>query len=245
MIKLVSVNIERSKHLECVLPFLEKENADVVCVQELMEYDIPALENATASPCFFTPTSHHPAEGKQGLEGLGIFSSAPLKHSEVFFYVGNGLPEREFDDTDIHTKHDTQGHAVVHIDINKNGTTFRIANTHFTWTPNGDADDYQREDVKKFLAALEPLGEFVLCGDFNAPRIIEGNPGEIFSAIAAKYTDNIPAHYTTSIDKDLHRAGDLQLMVDGLFSTPTYRVSNVELRGGISDHMAIIAQVEA
>jgi hypothetical protein len=32
-------------------------------------------------------------------------------------------------------------------------------------------------------------------------------------------------------------------MVDGLFSTPGYLVSDVELHSGVSDHMAITANV--
>ena len=32
-------------------------------------------------------------------------------------------------------------------------------------------------------------------------------------------------------------------MVDGLFTTPTYRALNVKLIDGISDHMAIVAEI--
>ncbi len=73
--------------------------------------------------------------------------------------------------------------------------------------------------------------------------------------IAAKYKDNIPAEYVWSLDMGLHRAanGGLQegaaaqglpgLMVDGLFSTPEYTISDVRMHDGISDHCAIVAQV--
>jgi|GEM_PF-5115909 hypothetical protein len=37
MIRFVSLNIERSKHLDLVIPFLQAQNADVVCLQELMD----------------------------------------------------------------------------------------------------------------------------------------------------------------------------------------------------------------
>jgi endonuclease/exonuclease/phosphatase family metal-dependent hydrolase len=125
-------------------------------------------------------------------------------------------------------------------EIEKEGETFRVATTHFTWTPDGSADDYQRADVKKLLAILGGMGEFVLTGDFNAPR-----GGEIFGTLAEKYKDNVPSHYTTSIDGALHRAGPLELMVDGIFSTPGYAVSDVELVAGVSDHKAIVATVSS
>ena len=83
-----------------------------------------------------------------------------------------------------------------------------------------------------------------MCGDFNAPR-----GGEIFSALATRWHDNIPGTYHTSLDLSLHKAGKVDgerlatLMVDGLFTTPGYRTSRVELVPGVSDHCAIVAEV--
>ncbi len=37
--KLISLNIELNRHHELVLPFLKSQNADVVCLQELLEED--------------------------------------------------------------------------------------------------------------------------------------------------------------------------------------------------------------
>jgi hypothetical protein len=77
-----------------------------------------------------------------------------------------------------------------------------------------------------------------MCGDFNAPR------GRlIFDRIATKYKDNIPPYVTTTIDKNIHHAGDLQLVVDGLFSTSKYEVRSVQVLDGLSDHCAIIGEV--
>jgi endonuclease/exonuclease/phosphatase family metal-dependent hydrolase len=89
---------------------------------------------------------------------------------------------------------------------------------------------------------LEMLGQrsIILCGDFNAPR-----GREIFSRLAKRWHDNVPLHYVTSIDPKLHRAGPLQLMVDGVFSTTDYRVRNVVLHQGVSDHCAITADIAA
>ena len=89
----------------------------------------------------------------------------------------------------------------------------------------------------------------MLCGDFNAPRMYEGKPGEIFAMLAAKFKDNIPAIYETSIDVSLHRNGKTNAqelsdkMVDGLFTTPAYEASDVVLHPDISDHYAISATI--
>ncbi len=235
MLKLVSVNIERSKHLPLVGSFLSQADADVVCIQELMEYDIPYFESVLGRRCFFTGTTRHPAEGKPGIFGLGIFSRPPITHSESRFYHGTGIPDAELDFTDAESKYRTESHAVAIADIEKDGERFKIATTHFTWTPDGKPNDHQRRDVEEMVRILDGL-ELVLVGDFNAPR-----GGEIFSALSKRYKDNIPAHYVSSIDGTLHRAGPLPVMVDGLFTTPSYLATDVELCGGVSDHMAIVA----
>ena len=67
--------------------------------------------------------------------------------------------------------------------------------------------------------------------------------------LAAKYKDNVPVQYKTSIDVALHRLGKerpeefADKMVDGIFSTPLYEVKNVEMKGGVSDHCALVATV--
>ena len=45
-IRLVSLNIERRKHLNRILPFLQEYKPDVVCMQELFEKDVPYFEQA-------------------------------------------------------------------------------------------------------------------------------------------------------------------------------------------------------
>lgn len=244
MIRLVSLNIERSKHLGLVIPFLQQQNADVVCLQELMEYDIPKFESALEMQYRFAAGKLHAAEGNPGILGEGIFSRLKIVHSKALYYHGSADHIPESDMTDVHTKHTTESTSVIFCDVESGDTTFRIATTHFTWTLDGRPNDYQREDLKKMIEILDGLGEFVLCGDFNAPR-----GGEIFSMIAKKYKDNIPLTYKTSIDVNLHRAGKIasekmdEKMVDGLFSTPQYVVSDVELHSGVSDHLAVVATI--
>jgi len=54
-LKLVSLNIEGSKHLDLVLSFLEREAPDVVCVQELFESDAPLFESRLGMEHAFAP----------------------------------------------------------------------------------------------------------------------------------------------------------------------------------------------
>lgn len=239
-LSLVSLNIEEEKHLNLVVPFLEASAADVVCVQELMEADIPALETACGPCVSFAPEMLILRDGTPHARGSGIFSRLPASDAGAKYYVGSAETVR----IDPGEK-DWGTHAAAHASIEKDGTTYRLLNVHGTWTPGGETTPAQLEDCAALLAAIAPLAPFVLVGDFNARR-----GGEAFAAIAAQYTDNIPAEYETSIDLDLHRAREhaahqlSRNMVDGLFTAPGYSAKNVRLQFGVSDHAAVIATIE-
>ncbi len=235
-LRLVSVNIERSKHLDRIIPFLLERDPDVVCFQELNESDIPQFIAALGGELVFAGHGMHPADPPEEgsiLQGVAIWTRNPVVTHMKSYYVGS-------EKTVLHAPphYLASANACLSVDINHAGAIFRIVTTHFTWTPDGEPSDLQRTNLTGMLAILDGSGEFVLCGDFNAPR-----GGEIFSSLAARYKDNIPSKYTTSIDGALHRAGPLPLMVDGLFSTDAYAAHDVSLESGVSDHCAIVATV--
>lgn len=240
--KLISLNCERNKHLDLIVPFLHEEQPDVVCAQEVFRHDIPVIEAAFGAQAYFVPllkilsenTYHVPPLGE---EGIAIFVSKKLIQRDFHFqyYVQKNSEIPEFNGSNPNAIN----RAVAWITVEKDGATFVLADTHFTWTPDGSASDEQRANYVALENVLQTIPEFVLCGDFNAPR-----GGEIFTALAEKYADNIPSSVVTSIDPHIHRAGALQLMVDGMFSTPKYRVHDVRVVDGVSDHKAVVGEVE-
>jgi endonuclease/exonuclease/phosphatase family metal-dependent hydrolase len=247
MIKLVSINIQADMNHETVLPFLLKENADVVCIQEIYIHDLEMYEKVLGMKSFFKPMDMRESfKHKDGnttlLFGPAIFTANDAQfsyqyiygdetHIPVFLAKNESMTERSLVSNivliwgDITIPHDA---------------TYRISTTHFTWTPEGLPTPYQIEDAKILIQTLdEKLKDFVLVGDLNAPRGME-----TFGMLAKKYTDNIPPEYDSSLDPKLHRVAGLKHMVDGLFSTKEYNVSNVQLIEGVSDHKAVIAMVD-
>ena len=236
-IRFISVNIERDKHLDRIEKLLMESNADLVCLQEVMQYDVNRLAKTHGYYEFFSPTTRHKA-GDDNWEGVLILSRYPFVTTQIHQYAGPEVPA-VYDKSSTTSLQQTRRYLLQVCEITLNNQTYRFANTHFTWSRDGQADDYQRQDVQKMLNYLEAYPSFVLSGDFNAPR-----GREIFSTIAERYKDNVPAHYETSLDKDLHRCGYLPYMVDGLFSTPDYTIRDVELVFGVSDHAAVRAVVD-
>jgi endonuclease/exonuclease/phosphatase family metal-dependent hydrolase len=238
--KLISINIELDRRLDSVEEFLKKEQPDVVCLQEVFQHDLLDLEKKLGMTGVYASMGKYCVEPQKGCLdlGVGILSKLPLEDVQRAYYSGD---EASVDQVRIEGPNDAQRYYHVFVYGETQGIT--IGTTHFTWTPNGKADDVQREHLKELLKILSGIPEIMFCGDFNAPR-----GGEIFDALAQRYQDNIPKQYTTSINSDMHRKGEKlrgrSLMVDGLFSTPSYAIQNVKLVGGVSDHMAMVAEVQ-
>lgn len=241
---LISLNIERSKHLERVIPFLIEQEPDVFCVQELSERDYGLIESKFKYSTPFVPFSHYVEHEEGAPQGICIFSNIPIVEHQIRYYYGDPtlLPTVTLGKPQTYL---IGNRALLVGTFEKDGAEYKIGTTHFTWSERGEANDRQRQDLQSLLSALETETEIILCGDFNMPR-----GGELFSILAEKYKDNIPSEYKTSIDIGLHRnrvdnSAELATkMVDGLFTTPAYTAHDVTLVSSVSDHMAIVATVE-
>lgn len=233
--RLLQLNVERDKHYDRILPFLDREQFDVLCLQEVMEPDTERLRQRYGYNVFFGPRAL-----RSGVpEGVAILSPHPLQNVRTAQYAGTpSLQEGVLQGT-ADEKNSSQQYLVAFADIATGGMVFRIGTTHFPWTPEGTVTtDFQRTSVESLIDVVREYGDHVLTGDFNAPR-----GREIFSRLSEHYADNIPTEYTTSVDGTLHRAGPLPYMVDGIFSTPGYAVTDVERICGLSDHCAFSAHV--
>ena len=240
MLKLLSVNIERDKHTERILDLIVRERPDVLCLQEILERDIPLFEGTFGAKCDFVPMCIFPARHNKSntdeVYGFGMFSVLPTSRVRSAYYAENQDGVVLCDDEET----TPCNRALLCADIEKDGDIYSVATTHFTWTPHGYSNARQERDLIPFLQLLAKEEKFILCGDLNAPRGMK-----TFETLASMYTDNIPDEYLTSLDPELHRThGAKQFMVDALFTTSQYHTSNVRLEFGVSDHAAIIANIE-
>ena len=239
--KFLSINIEGDKHIPRVVEFINSENPDVVCIQEVIADSVPKLEEELGMKSVFAPMVYGLIMTDPRLAGIAIFSKLSLENIKKNYYVGSEdrLEHLNRDSITSSEFHKMINRVVLSADLTVQGVTYTVATTHFTWTPDGMPTDYQLADADKLIEALQPLGELVLAGDFNAPRGLE-----TWSKFTAFLKDNIPEEYDHSLDWNVHRKPGLKFMVDGLFTTPTYIAKDVQLLGNISDHFAILATIE-
>lgn len=232
-------------HTDRVVPFLTNENPEVVCMQELFEDQIDFYKKELQMECIYKPMglwdSSISCKENKGIRKFGIAIFAKnIKESKYEYITGNE------DNLNIHvssTRVEDRNNVNTPIMwakiISSSGREYNIANTHFTWTYEGTATPFQIEDAKKLISILDSnLEEFIFMGDTNAPR-----GRETFDMIATYFKDNIPKEYTTSIDQNLHRVKGLEYIVDCLFTKGDIKVENVKLVDGLSDHMAVVGEV--
>ena len=235
--RLFSLNMERSRHLHRILPFICDTKPDVVCLQELTPGDIKLIGAATGLRfCHFIQMAVHPADNQPF--GIGIFARTPFLETDCIAYAGSTGAAATFDRSTADTRLATARYALALARLTVGGLEFTVATTHFPWSPEGQVLGFQTAAVQR-LADMVWRRSVVLTGDFNAPR-----GGPIFAAIADVLTDCVPPDIMTSIDPLLHRAGALELMVDGLFSSRDYGVSEVRMHSGLSDHQGLSARIE-
>lgn len=240
-IKFVVLNIEGNKRLPRVVEFLKKAEAEVFLLQEVFKKDVVSLAEKIGENYVFASMCRRVVSTEDenlGEWGVAIFSKYPILNRGIEYYGGDpgDLPELTINPKG--TPSVIAARVLISVTIKKNNRAFNFATTHFTWTANGLVSDQQKEDLKKLMVLLDKKPDFLLAGDFNAPR-----GGEIQTSLAGKFEYWIPPHVKTTIDANLHRAGDLQLVVDHIYSKGDLTVENIVLTGGVSDHLAITGRV--
>lgn len=233
-IKLVNINIEGDKHLDKIISFLKKEDADIACIQEAIKDNIETLKGNIYRHYSYAPMltmNRPPGMPSKGL--LILIKDKPMK-TEATYYVGsaNALPIFDDDPT-------LENRALVTTCVQKDNSFFNVSTTHFTWSLDGETTKKQMQHFALLKNLLNNKNDLILCGDFNAPR-----GKEIFTQLSSMYKDNIPSHITSTIDPALHHVKNIEFVVDGLFTSPHYEVENIRVVEGISDHKGIVAIIK-
>jgi len=258
---------------ERVLPFLKAEQPDVACLQEVFFKDIPLIEQELGAKGYFAlqvnvETGNVFSQQTYGMLGQMILTKYPVRSVQHQYYsppvllddlneyLAPRLRDADFSPSSVEipfeiptlTHPNALWRVLTSLETEIDGEWYRVVTTHFTRSDHAQFTSKQADDFKRMWLLLEDLGEFVLCGDFNSPRggAQDEDPNlgpNVFDTLSERLQDNIPPEVTSTIDPDLHRAPGLEIVVDGLFSTPTYQVESVSVVPGISDHQALVAEV--
>ena len=244
--KLLSLNVEGTRHEDRVAAFIAEESAEVIALQEAHAGHARLL-NKQGYWTSFLPRCLKEQEGKKYTDGIILAARYPFSATSHYYYKPTDKPVAEMLDEKTGRKTDWQGFLLA--EIQAPNAQYHIGSTHFTWTPDGSVPNQaQQDDMKVFARQVSKLPPHIMCGDFNIPR----HHNSLYKELTRLYTDEIPAHYSSSLDRDLHHLGSTRVkdelftdyMVDYVFSQPPYEVSEVRLAFGVSDHAAVVCEIE-
>jgi endonuclease/exonuclease/phosphatase family metal-dependent hydrolase len=237
-LKLLSLNVENDRHLERVMAAIDTHLPDIVCLQEVFEKDCARLAAVGDYQVKYAISALMP-EGSKGNTsprswGVAVLTRVPVARQTLSYYSDDPRIR-------IFKQPNDPRRLVLTTEIDHEGRFYRIGTTHFTWSKNGEANHEQREDFARLKQLLLPYPHYVLCGDFNSPR-----GREMFSRFTGELglADHLPADIKSTLDPKFHRVPTLELAVDTIFSTPEYRLTQVQVLEGLSDHKGILARVE-
>jgi endonuclease/exonuclease/phosphatase family metal-dependent hydrolase len=238
-LKLLTLNIEGDRHIDRVRATLKSHLPDIACLQEVLEEDCSRLAAIGDYQVRFAIRTRMPSAPDHGAKrlrnwGIAVLTRVPILGQTVTYYADDSRI-REFQEPNDARR------ALVTTCLQHEGRQYRVATTHFTWSAHGEISDEQRTDFARLKQVLAAYPDYILCGDFNAPR-----GKEMFAKFVAELglTDHLPSTVTATIDERFHRAGALPYVVDTIFATATYDVRDVQLLEGISDHKGILATIE-
>jgi endonuclease/exonuclease/phosphatase family metal-dependent hydrolase len=244
MLRLVSLNMEGAKHQDVITSFLDYHQPDVICLQEMPSHYIHTIMtlgyHVTFRPlwtdCELAPD-----------DAVGVAIASKTTHdAETFWYYGQKQALRPFDSKNKITT--SSFGCIISTVTSASGETYNIATTHLPVTSDGKSDNDQCIAVDNLLKVLKIKKPHILCGDMNMPRGYNDN----YQKFTDIYTDEVPTHYRSSLDRVHHRCAnktDLNApifdiyMVDYIFTQPPYTATNVRLEFGVSDHAAVLADI--
>lgn len=234
-IKLLTLNIEADRHLARIGDLLAEHRPDIVCLQEVLERDCERLAASVGYEVKYAVSGRAADTPGSGVNwGVAVLSRVPVTRQIVSHYSDDPSIR------ELHKPNDARRVLLV-TELEHQGQPYRIATTHFTWTPDGKINHEQKADFIRLQRLLARYPDYVLCGDFNAPR-----GGEMFDKFVAELNliDHLPANVTSTLDPQWHRLGAIDLAVDTIFSTAHYQTLQTRVLSGVSDHKAVMALIE-
>lgn len=231
-LRLLSLNIEQDKHWPTIEALFSQWGPDIICLQEIFIEDFWRLRQQYDWQGEYVPRLKYRANGR--IDGIAIFSRYPYERATILDYdLGHGeIPAL------AHVHSSRPRSVALILDLTVDDQRLSVVTTHFTWSNLGRVTAEQLANMQLLLKRLESYPRLILAGDFNSPR-----GDSVYALLEAKYRSHIPAAITSTIDGELHRAGPLPYVVDGLFTTDNIEVESVQLLSGVSDHLAITAEL--
>jgi len=260
---LLHLNVERNKHTDAVFSLLKERKPQLVCLAEVMYKDVLLFSSTFGYEFAFAPLIFLKNNNENDQEGSAILSKYKIleinKHryddgeSEEVPVLSTGelimkdgeRPKERF------LYHYTLLSVLVELSEESKIT---VSTTHFPVTDHTtpghvdhelkslkNIDDVEHSEVylNRLIEILRSITTpIIFTSDLNNPR------GEFFyDSIAHELVDRVPSYLKSSIDPNIHRVKNLELLVDTIMTSPDVNLNSFEVIEGVSDHKGYLASL--
>jgi endonuclease/exonuclease/phosphatase family metal-dependent hydrolase len=243
-VKLIQLNLWQGKLLRKVLPFLNEEKPDIVCLQEVTSSkDIghgflevnnleQLLEDLGFPYHFFAPRFGYDLMHTKARYGNAILSRQPLLDKQSFFTHG------AYDDDYVHQYRKRNISLAQHATVELKGQTVHIFNHHgyHQFDPNGNETS---------IESLHNLAQWT--DKFSGPRILAGDlnvwpQSPALESLNQRFINLTQEHRVRST---LNEFAVADVACDYILVTEDIKVHHFEVSEKIvSDHKALILEFE-
>lgn len=245
--KLIHLNIWQGRILKHVADFLQEQQPDIVCLQEVYssKQPVPHWESFSALEIlqetnpglrywFFAPLFEHTVWGRQVAQGNAIASRFPISKELIEFthghFVKNETPEEN-----------TRNFQVCELTIGKRKLS--IVNHHAYWdkSPVGTPESVMA--MQKVVDAVKNLPQpIILCGDMNVRA--ETETMQLFSGVLENLS--VTHKLETTLTQVAGALDNKNMVVcDHVLISPGITVNSFKAFDRIvSDHKALILEFD-
>lgn len=247
MLKIMSAFLGRGKgQVRGVIACAKNAGAHVLCLQEVMDYELRHLHNAYRFVRFVPMTMF----ADHSRMGLVTCTNLPVTEERVQYYVGNATKIPLFDESTPERVNATKRRPLLTCDVLHKGESRRVGNTHFLYSKDGTASEQHHTALRTFIEVARLTSPMILCGAMVMPR---GRP--LYEEIMknSDFEDWVPPTITCTLDPELHKLsarlknGEVPpVVVDYIFGVgwdflPSSGI--VQQFRGVSDHTPLLATV--
>lgn len=257
-IKLLQLNMWAGTHFSAIKDFLEKNDFDILCFQEVAGVGA-ASGNILSSREFFRQDCFQQLQRALGDGYAGELSiSQYLASNPKTAYFGNAIFYKKsltLLGKDILWLHKNNipfstetagiediGRNALHLTLQNGTKSFHIVCTHLAWAPTKFEQPHQREQNLKLIEYIKALSKpWILTGDFNIA------PSEQSILDLKKSGHDLTEEYGVNNTIDpMHRSWEKikpGFPIDYIFVSPNIKVENFEVLENVhmSDHFGLTA----
>ena len=244
-LKVMSAFLGRDKkQVPAVIACAGEVRAEVLCLQEVMDFELPHLKENYRFVRFVPMTRF--ADGNT----MGLVTCSNLAVSEIReqYYMGNATELTLFDESTPDQVNNTKRRPLLTCTLLKNGRSYPVGNTHFLYSKEGKFGEQHHSSLRSLTDILKPYEKLALCG---AMVMLRDGPLYKEFVQTSGLQDWVPRTIECTLDRKLHKLSALLksgamplVVVDYIFGVGCSQVGTVRQFEGVCDHTPLLAVVQ-